>query len=276
MSTQKIAMGINLRQNKIEGSSAYGKYYPEVDQQKTLSLRGFAQHMTDHGSIYGRAIVEGVLMQITECLPELVAQGVPVQLGSLGTFYPTAEVKKDAAVANIAAMDGLNPNDVVKAIHIRFLPDSTKLDNLCGPAFKDHCTLELRNIIATQKVTINGKEKSVTTLKPIATAVAEWKAQNGGSSTGSETESVMAPEISGTSPFTDTTQVTIQGPQGAEVRYTTDGSDPSAESTLYSEAITLSATTTIKAIAILDGETSAVASKTFTKSGESGGFDLGN
>ena len=87
MATQKIAMGINLRQNKIEGSTAYGKYYPEVDTQKTLSLRGFAQHMTDHGSLYGRAIVEGVLLQITECLPELVAQGVPVQLGSLGTFY---------------------------------------------------------------------------------------------------------------------------------------------------------------------------------------------
>ncbi len=59
MATQKIAMGINLRQNKIEGSTAYGKYYPEVDTQKTLSLRGFAQHMTDHGSLYGRAIVEG-------------------------------------------------------------------------------------------------------------------------------------------------------------------------------------------------------------------------
>ena len=98
--------------------------------------------------------------------------------------------------------------------------------------------------------------------------------QNSGSSTGSE--SVTAPEISGTTPFTDSTEVTIQGPQGAEVRYTTDGSAPSAESTLYSEAITLSATTTVKAIAILDGETSAVASKTFTKSGESGGFDLGN
>ena len=97
--------------------------------------------------------------------------------------------------------------------------------------------------------------------------------QNSGSSTGSE--SVTAPEISGTTPFTDSTEVTIQGPQGAEVRYTTDGSAPSAESTLYSEAITLSATTTVKAIAILDGETSAVSSKTFTKSGESGGFDLG-
>ena len=180
-------MGINLRQNKIIGSSAYGKYYPEVDTQKTLSLRGFAKHMTDHGSLYGRAIVEGVLMQITECLPELVAQGVPVQLGNLGTFYPTAEVAKDAAVLDIPQMDGLNPNDIVKAIHIRFLPDATKLDNLCGPKFKDACTLELRNIVDTQKVMVNGKQKTVTTLKPIATAVAEWKAQNGqGSSQGGE------------------------------------------------------------------------------------------
>ncbi len=180
-------MGINLRQNKIIGSSAYGKYYPEVDTQKTLSLRGFAKHMTDHGSLYGRAIVEGVLLQITECLPELVAQGVPVQLGSLGTFYPTAEVAKDAAVLDIPQMDGLNPNDIVKAIHIRFLPDATKLDNLCGPKFKDACTLELRNIVDTQKVTVNGKQKTVTTLKPIATAVAEWKAQNGQG--GSESQS---------------------------------------------------------------------------------------
>ena len=186
MATEKIAMGINLRQNKIIGSSAYGKYYPEVDQQKTLSLRGFAKHMTDHGSLYGRAIVEGVLMQITDCLPELVAQGVPVQLGNLGTFYPTAEVAKDKAVNDIPDMDGLNPNDIVKAIHIRFLPDSTKLDNLCGPKFKDACTLELRNIVDTQEVMVDGKKKKVQTLKPISTAVAEWKAQNGGGTSPSQ------------------------------------------------------------------------------------------
>ena len=293
MATQKIAMGINLRQNKIEGSSAYGKYYPEVDQQKTLSLRGFAQHMTDHGSLYGRAIVEGVLLQITECLPELVAQGVPVQLGSLGTFYPTAEVKKDGAVLNIAAMDGLNPNDIVKAIHIRFLPDSTKLDNLCGPKFKDACTLELRNIIATEKVMVNGKEKSVTTLKPIATAVAEWKAANGGTSSGSETggnggnggnsgsqaETVAAPTISGETPFDESTQASISGPEGAEIRYTVDGSAPTAESQLYSEALTLTDTVIVKAIAIKNGASSEVASKTFTKNGSGdngGGFDTGS
>ena len=107
MASEKIKLGINLRKNTNSKSLAFGKYYPEVDQQKTLSLRGFAQHMVDHGSIYGRDIVEGVLIKITECLPELVAQGVPVQLGSLGIFYPTAEVSNP--VVNIAAMEGSRP-----------------------------------------------------------------------------------------------------------------------------------------------------------------------
>ena len=186
MANEKIALGINLRKNKISTSTAYGKYYPEVDLQKTLSLRGFAEHMTAHGAKYKRAEVEGVLQQIVECLPELLAQGVPVQLGSLGTFYPSAEVMpKTGAVMNIGAMDGLDPNSIIKGIHIRFQPDSTKLDNLCAPTFKYACQLELRNIVDTVKVTVNGKEKTMQTLKPIATAVAEWKAEHA-EDTGSE------------------------------------------------------------------------------------------
>lgn len=192
MAQEKIALGINLRKNKITTSTAYGKYYPEVDLQKTLSLRGFAEHMTAHGAKYKRTEVEGVLQQIVECLPELLAQGVPVQLGSLGTFYPSAEVKPKTAtspggaVMNIGAMEGLDPNDIIRGIHIRFTPDQTKLDNLCAPTFKYACQLELRNIVDTQEVTVNGKTKKMQTLKPIATAVAEWKAEHG-ESTGSET-----------------------------------------------------------------------------------------
>lgn len=178
MAKEKIAMGINLRKNKNDRSPAYGKYYPEVDVQKTLSLRGFAKHMTDHGSVYGRDLLEGVLIKITECLPELVSQGIPVQLGNLGTFYPTAEVKKNAAVSSIAEMEGLNPNDLVQAIHIRFLPDSSKLDNICGPAFKKACALELRNIVDSEEVIINGKVRKVQTLTPIATAVAQLRSGN--------------------------------------------------------------------------------------------------
>ena len=173
-------MGINLRQNKNSKNAGYGKYYPEVDMQKTLTIRGFAQHLIDHGSKYKRGDIENMLSMVTECLPELVAQGIPVQLGELGIFRPTCEAK--ASVENIAAMEGLNPNEVVKAIHIRFIPNQSKLDNLAGPAFKDQCSL--RNIIDTEKVVIDGKNKTVTTLLPIATAVARLKSGtegNGGS-----------------------------------------------------------------------------------------------
>ncbi len=97
--------------------------------------------------------------------------------------------------------------------------------------------------------------------------------QNGnGSGSGSLTPSLTSPTISGNTQFTDSTQVSMSGPDGAEIHYTTDGSVPTAESAVYSEAFSLSATTTVKAIAIKDGQSSEVVSKTFIKS--SGG-DLG-
>ena len=71
---------------------------------------------------------------------------------------------------------GISCQEKSKSLH-----NSTKLDNLCGPQFMNRCTLELRNIIDTQEVTIDGKTKKVQTLKPIATAVAELKAGGGSS-----------------------------------------------------------------------------------------------
>ena len=94
---------------------------------------------------------------------------------------------------------------------------------------------------------------------------------NSGNS-GSQSQTLASPTISGNTTFTESAQVTISGPDGAEIHYTTDGTVPTAESTLYSEAFTLTDTTTVKAIAIKDGQSSEVASKVFTKSSNDDGM----
>lgn len=83
--------------------------------------------------------------------------------------------------------------------------------------------------------------------------------------------SVSAPAITGTNPFTSTTSVTISAENGADIHYTIDGSTPTANSPRYSVPFTLSETTTVKAIAIVQETSSAVSSVTFTK-GNNGGL----
>ena len=73
---------------------------------------------------------------------------------------------------------------------------------------------------------------------------------SGSQISGSEQQqnTLAKPTISGANPFTESTEVTMSGPEDAEIRYTTDGSTPTAESTLYEGGFTLSDTTTVKAI----------------------------
>ena len=80
------------------------------------------------------------------------------------------------------------------------------------------------------------------------------------------TKIVEKPVIAGTTPFDSSTEVTITAAEGATIYYTDNGDTPTSESTAYTEALTLEATKTIKAIAVKGGITSEVASKTFTKS----------
>ena len=58
--------------------------------------------------------------------------------------------------------------------------------------------------------------------------------------------------------------VEIRAASGATIYYTTDGSDPTTASAVYSEPINVASTTTIKAIATKDDLVSSVASATYT------------
>lgn len=64
--------------------------------------------------------------------------------------------------------------------------------------------------------------------------------------------------------FAESQTVSISAKDGT-IHYTTDGSDPTVESPVYENPFEITTTTTVKAIAINDGETSSVTSAIFTK-----------
>ena len=84
---------------------------------------------------------------------------------------------------------------------------------------------------------------------------------------GGSPSTVATPQISGSDSFYPSTEVSIScSTDGSTIYYTTDGNDPTTSSSVYSDAFSINATTTVKAKAVKDGMSdSDVASRTFTK-----------
>ena len=185
MAKNTIAMEVNLRKNENQQNSGYGKYYLEVARKPTLSLKGFAQHMVDHGSIYSRDVIEGVLKKITQCLPELIAQGISVQLEPLGTFSPSIKNKKDGLTLATLLAGNWDINEQVEGVRFNFLPYSVSDENLTSRKFKEEwCTLQLTDVIKSRKETIDGKVKRFVEKTPWETWIHDHQTNNAPSNTG--------------------------------------------------------------------------------------------
>ena len=181
MAVNKISMAINYRKNKSTRLSSGGKYYAEVDRQKTLSTRGLAQHLKDHNCMVGRDAIMAVLIKLSECVPELVAQGVGVKLDGLGIFYPSVLNEKGGATEAEMLDKTFNPTSIIKGIRLRFTPDSSELDNLTSKQFlARNVAPESQNIVDVETRTVNGKPVKVQTLVTLE----DFRNPNGSGSTG--------------------------------------------------------------------------------------------
>ena len=268
-----------LSKNNNEISPSFGKYYPRVSYKQTLNIHDMAVHMAEHNTPFSEGTIEGILRDFVKCVREQTLNGNTVKVDDLAIF-------KVSVVGNGCAK--LYDADVDKTISASI--GTMKKTDKTGPAVQSLKLLAQ----ATGEYTRDelNKDGRLSWTDKAEEMIAQAKAANGtsgsgstdsgnngstggggsNSGSGSSSQTLASPTISGNTSFTESTQVSLSGPDGAEIHYTTDGTVPTVESALYSEAFTLSATTTVKAIAIKDGQSSEVASRVFTKSSNDDGM----
>lgn len=111
-----------LQKSMNAKSSSYGKYYAQPVSQGTVNLDELAAHISDHGSVYTRDVVIGVMTKMVDCINELLAQGYKVKLGELGTFYNSIRNDGKKAVSDPSKFDVTQ----IAGVNLRFLPFSGK------------------------------------------------------------------------------------------------------------------------------------------------------
>ncbi|MBQ9261510.1 MAG: chitobiase/beta-hexosaminidase C-terminal domain-containing protein [Prevotella sp.] len=282
-------------------SEQAGKLYARVSYKETLNVQDMAHHMAEHNTMFSEGSITGILIDFVKCVREQVLMGNTVKIDNLAIFKATVEANgletlydADAdkvASASIGTLaEGAKTGPAVKVIKLLAQSTGDFTRDELKKAVKFAWTDKTKADIAAAKAASggsagngsadSGNSGSQNSGSQSGSGNQSGSEQGGSSQQGSgsqqEQQNTLAkPTISGVTPFTESTEVTMSGPEDAEIYYTTDGSTPSAQSTLYEGSFTLSDTTTVKAIAIKNGESSEVTTKLFSKGtgDEPGGSD---
>ena len=219
--------------------------YTALDQKKVIKEAALRS-----------GVSQGVMQACWDAAGEVIkawaTEGHSVALPGLGSMRFGLNAKAVEDVNKVSS-------GLISSRKIIFVPNVELKDELKNTSINITCYDRNGNVVKSVKSSDDGTVEDPENENANQN---ENQNQNGnGSGTGSLTPSLTSPTISGNTQFTDSTQVSMSGPDGAEIHYTTDGSVPTAESAVYSEAFSLSATTTVKAIAIKDGQSSEVVSK---------------
>ena len=168
MAKNRIQMSVAYRKNINERSRGYNHYYAEVYRANTLTTRGLAEHIQSHDTSLGLDVINGVLTLLSQCIPELVAQGVPIKLDGLGTFYPTILNKKLGATIDQMQDKTYTPSQIIEGVRIRFRPDGSEMDNITSKQFLTRAvSVASEFVVESVSRTIDGKVKKITTVQTL-------------------------------------------------------------------------------------------------------------
>lgn len=168
MASKKLTFNIALEQNKNQESSGYGKWYGKTySPNEALNLKGLVQRVAMDQSVFSEDIARGVIDRLTVTMVELLQSGTSVKWDQLGTFRPTVES------VGVNQPTDYNVNTDVKGIHIRFIPENAKGEEITSRMFADMCTMMTAGVWTVENVTISGKQKSVRRFRPMASFAAQ-------------------------------------------------------------------------------------------------------
>ena len=263
-----------LKFTKNENDPGIYRYVMQPEQYSSLSQKKVIKEAALRSGV-SQGVMQACWDAAGEVIKAWATEGHSVALPGLGTMRFGLRSKSVENVNDVKS-------SLITSRRIIFTPDVDLKDELKNTAVQITCYdrdgKEVKRVTSTDDAEVEDPEdtgnenENQNQNSGSGSGSGSGEGSGSGSGTGSITSGVAAPTIGGEGAFTTSTQVTMSGPDGAEIRYTSDGSTPTASSTLYTEAITVSSSVTLKAIAIKDGQSSEVTTKQFVKN-TSGGDD---
>ena len=123
----------SVYKNTNSENNGYGKYYARSVILSTLDTDDMAEHMMDHGCLYGADVIKGVLEKFFDCAVELVFQNRRVKMTGLGTLGISLQSEGQDDFSKEHPFDVKN----IKAARIRLLPDATDQQQLQGTKLRE-------------------------------------------------------------------------------------------------------------------------------------------
>ena len=89
--------------------------------RELMTFDKFVNHIADHNGAFSRGTVQGVVLDMCECLVEMLLNGKKVQLGALGDFWISLSSKGAATMEEFTAAN-------ITGINVIFTPGSDFAD----------------------------------------------------------------------------------------------------------------------------------------------------
>ena len=104
-----INYSVYMMRNPLD-EEASEKAYARAQMSESMTFDKFVKHIADHNGVYSRGTVQGVVLDMCECLVEMLLNGNKVQLGALGDFWISlssagAETMEEFTAANITGIN---------------------------------------------------------------------------------------------------------------------------------------------------------------------------